>query len=92
MSESLSRRQVIDLIVGLPVAAAALAVVAAPAEAAIAPAAVGYVAKSVMAGKVCSNCSLYLPGKSKTAVGKCSQVSGPIAPGGYCTIWNPKKK
>jgi hypothetical protein len=92
VSESLSRRKVIDLIVGLPVAAAAIAAVAAPASAKLAPSAIGYVPKSNVAGKVCSGCSLYIPGKTATAVGQCKQVSGPIAPGGYCNIWNAKKK
>ncbi len=93
MSESLSRRKVIDLIVGLPVAAAAIAAVAAPASAKIAPGAIGYVdvapAADKAAKKICSTCKFYIAGKGN-AKGQCQQVSGAIAPGGYCNIWAKK--
>jgi len=44
----------------------------------------GYVGKSVIEGKRCSNCSLFIPGKP---CGTCSIVKGPINPDGYCTVW-----
>ena len=90
MSDNLSRRQVIDLIVGLPLAAVAVAAVAAPADAKIAPASVQYVDKAPAGKKPCSACKFYIAGKTASAKGACQQVSGAIAPGGYCVIWAPK--
>ncbi len=91
MSDQLSRRKIIDLIVGLPVAAAALAVVAAPAEAAkSAQKAVQYVDVAPAGKKPCSACKFYLKAKKSGSKGACSLVAGQISPKGYCIIWAPK--
>ena len=44
----------------------------------------GYVGKSTVEGKLCSNCSLFITGKP---CGTCSLVKGPINVDGYCTAW-----
>ncbi len=90
MSDNLSRRQVIDLIVGLPLAAVAVAAVSAPADAKLNPASVQYVDKAPAGKKPCSACKFYIPNKNKSAKGGCQQVAGAIAPAGYCVIWAPK--
>lgn len=38
----------------------------------------------------CSGCSLFIPGKSATAVGSCKVVDGAISPNGWCTAFAPK--
>lgn len=46
----------------------------------------GYVDKSVQAGKNCGNCKLYkaaMPGQC----GGCTLLQGPINPEGYCNSW-----
>ena len=40
--------------------------------------------------KKCSNCNLFIPGKTPTADGTCSVVEGSISPQGYCTLYNRK--
>lgn len=56
------------------------------------PKAVGYITKSKMKGKECGNCVLFVAPKKGAKVGACTQVKGPIAPGGYCNIYAPKAK
>jgi hypothetical protein len=38
-------------------------------------------------GQQCNACKLYINGKSKTANGGCTQVSGPISPKGWCVLY-----
>jgi hypothetical protein len=40
--------------------------------------------------KKCSNCSLFIPGKSATANGTCKVVDGTISPNGYCIAYSAK--
>jgi hypothetical protein len=40
--------------------------------------------------KKCSNCSLFIPGKTATATGSCKVVDGTINPNGYCIAYSPK--
>jgi len=74
-------------LLGMPIAAAAVASVASQAEAATAPSAVQYVKKSTN-GKFCKACRFYQGSPTKT--GKCSIVSGPIEPLGYCVAYAAK--
>ncbi|MDQ2873023.1 MAG: high-potential iron-sulfur protein [Candidatus Eremiobacteraeota bacterium] len=39
----------------------------------------------------CSGCSLFIPGKNKTAMGGCKVVAGSISPNGWCTAYSAKK-
>lgn len=40
--------------------------------------------------KKCSNCSLFIPGKTATATGTCKVVDGTISPNGYCIAYAAK--
>lgn len=42
------------------------------------------------AGKKCSTCMQFVPGKSASADGTCKVVAGSISPHGYCIAWSPK--
>lgn len=44
------------------------------------------------AGKQCDGCSLFIPGKTKTANGTCKLVQGSISPHGWCKFYSPKAK
>lgn len=48
-----------------------------------------YVDASPDPAKLCSNCTLYMPG-AKDACGGCQVVKGPIHPNGYCISWAKK--
>ncbi len=88
MSDRLSRKSVIINLLGLPLAAAAVASVATEAQAAgSSKSSVQYVDKSKN-GKFCKNCRFYQGSPTKT--GKCSIVDGPIAPLGYCVAFAAK--
>jgi hypothetical protein len=39
-------------------------------------------------GQQCSTCRFYINGKTKTANGGCTQVSGPISPKGWCVAYS----
>jgi len=41
-------------------------------------------------GQKCSGCSLYMSGKSATANGTCTVITGPISPHGWCTAFTAK--
>jgi len=89
VSDRVTRKSVLINLLTLPLAAAAIAGVTAPAEAKTSPAAVNYVAKSTN-GKYCKNCRFYLASKSAGKPGSCSLVSGPIEPKGYCVAYATK--
>jgi hypothetical protein len=89
MSERVSRESLIISLLGLPLAAAAVAEVASPADAKTAPSAVKYTPKSTN-GKYCSGCRFFIAGKSATAAGTCSIVDGAIQPKGWCVAWAAK--
>ena len=40
--------------------------------------------------KECSNCSLFIPGKTSSENGTCQIVEGSISPQGYCTFYSKK--
>jgi hypothetical protein len=50
----------------------------------------GYVTKSPITDKQCSNCNLYLPPTEGKPCGKCQLFKGPVEPGGHCTYWAPQ--
>jgi ABC-type sugar transport system substrate-binding protein len=89
MSDRVSRKSVLINLLSLPLAAAAVASVAAPADAKTAPSAVQYVPKSTN-GKFCKNCRFYLSAKAAGKPGACTIVSGPIEPLGYCVAYAAK--
>ena len=89
MSDRLSRKSVLINLLGLPLAAAAVASTASQADAKTAPAAVHYIAKSTN-GKYCVNCRFYLAAKAHGKPGTCSIVSGPIEPAGWCVAYAAK--
>ncbi|MGC1455305.1 MAG: high-potential iron-sulfur protein [Nitrospirota bacterium] len=41
--------------------------------------------------KKCSNCNLFVPGKTKTADGTCTVVEGSVSPEAYCTLYSRKE-
>ncbi len=41
--------------------------------------------------KKCSNCNLFIPGKTPTADGACQVVEGSISPEAYCTLYSKKE-
>ena len=41
-------------------------------------------------GQQCSGCALFTPGKSATANGTCTVISGAIGPQAWCTAFIPK--
>lgn len=41
-------------------------------------------------GKKCVNCTQFVPGKSKDAMGTCKVVEGEISPEGWCIAFAPK--
>ncbi|MCS7206021.1 MAG: high-potential iron-sulfur protein [Leptospiraceae bacterium] len=49
-----------------------------------------YTDKSPDPKKLCSNCALWVPPKTKGACGGCNLIKGPIHPNGWCTSWVPK--
>ena len=40
--------------------------------------------------EMCSNCKLFIPGSTPTAMGECKAVAGKIDPKGWCDIYVPK--
>ena len=89
MSDRVSRKSVLINLLSLPLAAAAVASVTAPADAKTAPSAVQYVPKSKN-GKFCKNCRFYVANKAAGKAGTCTIVSGTIEPLGYCVAYAAK--
>ncbi len=81
MSEHQTRGQIISLIAGIPLAAAA---VTGAASAADNKAQFKYVDKSTKSGQKCSGCKLF------TAPAGCTVVTGKISPNGWCVAWAKK--
>lgn len=52
----------------------------------------GYVKKSPITNKQCSNCNLWLPPPAGKPCGNCQLFKGPVEPGGHCTYWAPQAK
>ena len=40
--------------------------------------------------KDCAGCTLFVPGKTKTAMGQCKAVAGSISPHGWCIAYTAK--
>ncbi len=89
MSDRVSRKSLVINLLGLPLAAAAIAGITAPAEAKTSPDAVKYVKKSTN-GKFCKNCRFYVASKAAGKAGTCTIVSGPIEPAGWCVAYAAK--
>jgi hypothetical protein len=93
VSDRLSRKSAIINLIGMPLAAAAVASVAGAADAATmksgntSPKSVMYVEKSTN-GKFCKGCKFYFGSTSKP--GNCTIVAGPISPNGYCVAYAAK--
>jgi hypothetical protein len=88
-----SRRDVLRLGAGAAGAAAAFCVVR-PAAAEPAPmskAAVGY-QDVPNNGQVCAACIYFMfaPQTGSAPASRCQLVAGPIAPAGWCEVWQPK--
>ena len=49
----------------------------------------GYTAQSSFADRTCSNCSLFVKSDNTLTCGSCLAMKGPVADGGYCTVWAP---
>lgn len=84
-----TRKEVIGHLIALPAFAAAIAMVAAPAEAKSSQAAMKY-QKTPKNGQKCSGCKFFAAGASKTANGTCKIVDGSISPNGWCMAYSPK--
>jgi hypothetical protein len=76
-------------IVVLPALAALLVAGAAVAQAKGSQAQFKYQTKP-NGSKKCSNCTLFIPGKTATANGTCKVVDGTISPNGYCIAYAAK--
>jgi hypothetical protein len=89
LDQSVSRREFVRGIVILPALAGLLVAGTAPAQAKGSQAQFKYQTKPN--GKMkCSNCSLFIPGKTATANGTCKVVDGAISPNGYCIAYSAK--
>jgi len=87
VNDQVSRKDALISLLSLPLAASAIAATTNAVSAqALDPKAVGYITKSKIKGKYCSNCALFVKPN------KCSQVKGVIAPAGYCNIYAPAAK
>jgi hypothetical protein len=87
MAERISRGEIISLLAGIPlIAAATTAVASAADDSGGTKAQFKYVVKSVKPGQTCSGCALFKPPSS------CQVVHGKIAPGGWCDAYAPKAK
>ncbi len=49
----------------------------------------GYVEKSPLPDKLCSNCKLHIPPAAGKECGGCMLFKGPVYSSGYCTYWAP---
>jgi hypothetical protein len=89
--ETLSRASLLRRLAAAPIAIGALAALQAEAGATAsghtAPAAVKY-QKTPKGGAQCSQCRFFINGKTKTANGACTIVSGAISPTGWCMAFS----
>jgi hypothetical protein len=85
MADRISRKDIISLLAGLPVAVIATTGIAAAADdSAGTKAQYKYQAKPGPKGQKCGGCSLF------KAPGGCAIVKGKISPSGYCIAYSPK--
>jgi High potential iron-sulfur protein len=89
-SKNVTRGNFVAGIVVLPALAGLFVAAAAPAKAdKVSQAAMKYQTKP-NGSKQCSNCTLFIPGKTATANGTCKVVDGDISPKGYCIAYAAK--
>lgn len=85
----MTRKDVLKSLIVLPALAGLIATSTLPAEAKSSKAQFKYQDKPK--GKaMCSTCTLFVPGKSKTALGSCKVVAGTISPHGWCIAYSHK--
>jgi len=87
--QKLSRASLLRSLAAAPIAIGALAALQAEADAkmgATPQSAVQYQSKP-KGGAQCSQCRFFIKGKTKTAVGACTQIAGKIAPTGWCVVF-----
>lgn len=84
-----TRKEIIGTLIALPAFAAAVASVAAPAQAKASQASFKYQNTPKGSAK-CSGCKLFIAGPSKTANGSCKVVDGTISPNGWCIAFSAK--
>lgn len=87
--ESLSRSDFVRSAIALPALAGLLAAATGVADAKGSKTQFKY-QDTPKGKKQCSNCALFIPGKSATAAGTCKVVGGAISPHGYCIAYSPK--
>ena len=46
-----------------------------------------YTDRSMVMGRSCANCALFVVSETGAGCGACLTIKGPIHPKGYCTIW-----
>jgi hypothetical protein len=89
MDRKFTRSDVLKSLIVLPALAAAIIEMPATAEAKSPKSQFKY--QGHPKGKQqCSGCSLFIPGKNKTAMGQCKVVAGSISPKGWCTAYSAK--
>jgi len=49
----------------------------------------GYTEQSSIADRTCVNCQLFVKEDQALPCGSCLAMKGPVAVGGYCTVWAP---
>jgi hypothetical protein len=85
MADRISRGEIISLLAGIPlIAAATTAVASAADDSSGTKAQYKYVDKSTKAGQACKNCALF------KAPSSCVVVKGHIAAAGWCAAYAPK--
>jgi hypothetical protein len=85
MADRISRGEIISLIAGIPLIAAATTGIAQAADdSGGTKAQYKYITKPGPKGQKCSGCALFKPPSS------CGLVKGKISPNGYCIAYSPK--
>ena len=87
--KNLSRKEALSSLIVLPVLAALVASSTATAQAKGSKSQFKYQDKPNGKQK-CSDCALFVPGKSTTDKGTCKLVDGAISPSGWCTAFSAK--
>jgi hypothetical protein len=90
-SRKVNRKEALQELIVLPALAGLVMSSTAIAEAKASKAQYKY--QSVPHGsQKCSDCSLFIPGKSMSVNGECKLISGSISPNGWCTAFTAKAK
>lgn len=88
--KNMTRKEALGGLVILPALAGFVAAGTAAAQAKSSKSSLKYQDHPDKNGHMCSGCSLFVPGKSKTAMGGCKVVEGSISPKGWCVAYSPK--